>query len=169
MSDYSNEQLTDRSVSQYAGANCVGYGTGPSHEEIIQRAGGEIGYDGFKDPRPNQNGNIFADRIFINERTNEIQGINFTKNGEFCCSYSGTSYTDIKDSNRRDCEQKQSETVAASQYASAEKGYRDAYAKGDMKVAREYQEKMDQARAEAKENGIQNEQQKVSSEVRGRH
>lgn len=168
MSLYSNQQLTDYSMSQEAGTKCVGYGTGASHERIILGAGGEIGYDGFKDPRPNQEGKMYADRVFINERTNEIQGINFSKNGEFCCSYTGKNYEDIKDNNRRDCLEKQ-QANARSQFDSAVKGFDDAYAKGDMKAAREYQEKMDQARAEAKENGIQNEQQKASSEVRGRH
>ena len=56
-----------------------------------------------------------------------------------------------------------------SQYTSAEKGYRDAYEKGDMKAAREYQEIMDRARLDAKEKDIQNEQQKATSEVRPRH
>lgn len=107
MSFYSNEQLTDEKMTQYSGSKCVGYGTGASHESIIQSAGGEIGLDGFKDPRPNQEGNIRAERMFINEKTNEIQGINFSKNGEFCCSYTGTGYDDIKDSNRMDCAQKQ--------------------------------------------------------------
>lgn len=109
MSYYSNEQLTDEKMSQYSGSKCVGYGAGASHERIIQGAGGEIGLDGFKDPRPNQEANIRAERMFINEKTNEIQGINFSKNGEFCCSYTGTSYDDIKDSNQRDCAQKQNQ------------------------------------------------------------
>lgn len=168
MSFYSNQQLTDYSMSQEAGTKCVGYGAGASHERIIQGAGGEIGYDGFKDPRPNQDGNIRAERVFINERTNEIQGINFSKNGEFCCSYTGTNYADIKDSNRRDCLEKQQAT-AKSQFDAAEKGFDDAYAKGDMKAAKEYQEQIDRARLDAKEKDIQNEQQRAASEARIRH
>ena len=107
MAYYSSQPLDDRSVSFMAGAQCTGYGTGASHERIIQGAGGEIGYDGFKDPRPGEHGNIKADRVFINDKTNEIQGINFSKDGKFCCSYTGMDYRDIKDSNARDCQEKQ--------------------------------------------------------------
>ena len=56
-----------------------------------------------------------------------------------------------------------------SEYASAEKGYREAYEKGDMKTAKECQEKMDKSRAEVKENGIRNEEQKYTYESRSRH
>lgn len=103
---YSNRELSDSEMSRNFGASCVGYGAGESHERIIQQAGGEIGYDGFKDPRPNQEGNIKADRVFINQQTNTVQGINFTKDGEFCCSYTGHDYDEIKNSNRYDCENK---------------------------------------------------------------
>ena len=120
MNYYSNEQLTDYSMSRQAGEKCVGYGAGASHERIIQGAGGEIGYDGFKDPRPNQEGNIRADRVFINEKTNEIQGINFSKDGKFCCSYTGSNYADIKDSNRLDCEQKKEKTHSDNVYGISE-------------------------------------------------
>lgn len=106
MSYYSTTPLDDRSISREAGSECIGYGAGESHTRIIQRAGGEIGRDGFMDPRPGQSGEIVADRVFINQRDNTIQGINFRKNGEFCCSYTGMNYDDIKDSNRRDCESK---------------------------------------------------------------
>lgn len=108
--NYSTEILDDRIVSIDTGCRCYGYGTGESHERIIQSAGGEIGYDGFRDPRPGHEGKIYADRVFINQETNEIQGINFrTENGEFCCSYEGMDYADIKDSNQRDCSQKLSQ------------------------------------------------------------
>ncbi len=107
MSYYENYQINSDDVSREAGAPCCGYGTGPSHERIIQSAGGEIGYDWFRDPRPNHEGPIYADRVFINERTNQIQGINFNdKDGKFCCAYFGSSYSDIKDSNRRDLDVK---------------------------------------------------------------
>ena len=58
---------------------------------------------------------------------------------------------------------------AKSQFDSASKGFDDAYAKGDMKAAREYQDQMDRARLDAKEKDIQNEQQKATSEVRSRN
>ena len=109
MAYYSKEPLDDRSVSWMSGSQCTGYGAGASHERIIQGAGGEIGYDGFKDPRPGESGNIKADRVFINDKTNQIQGINFTKDGKFCCSYTGMDYQDIKDSNRQDCQSKQNQ------------------------------------------------------------
>ena len=105
---FSNYPLTDREMTREAGATCIGYGTGASHERIILGAGGEIGYDGFRDPRPGQNGPIYADRVFINQKTNEIQGINFNDaQGKFCCSYVGYNYQEIKDYNRSDCERKQ--------------------------------------------------------------
>ena len=108
MKYYSDYQINDYSMTREAGSTCYGFGTGQSHERIIQSAGGEIGYGGFKDPRPGFDGPIYADRIFINQKTNQIQGINFvTKSGEFCCSYMGTSYKDIKDSNLLDLTQKQ--------------------------------------------------------------
>lgn len=107
---YETEQLTDRSMSIYANAVCVGYGTGESHQRIIEGAGGEIGYDGFKNPMPNQSGKIYASRVFINQNNNEIQGINFVdNNGAFVCSYMGTDYEDIKNSNERDIETKTKE------------------------------------------------------------
>ena len=106
MDYYSTTPLDDRSMSSVAGTECIGYGTGESHAIIIQRAGGEIGRDGFMAPRPGQSGEMVADRVFINQRDNTIQGINFRKNGEYCCSYTGMNYNDIKDSNRRDCESK---------------------------------------------------------------
>ena len=41
------------------------------------------------------------------EKTNEVQGINFNdRNGNFCCSYTGMNYSDIKDSNYRDYQEK---------------------------------------------------------------
>lgn len=167
MSFYSNQQLTDYSMSQEAGTKCVGYGSGASHEGIYMGAGG--GYDDFKDPRPNQEGKIRMDRFFVNEKNNEIVGMNFTKNGEFCCSYKGDSYNDILDKNREDYSEKKRESSMSEEYASAEKGFNDAYAKGDMKAAKEYQEQMDRARLDAKEKDIQNEQQKATSEVRSRN
>lgn len=166
MSFYSNQQLTDYSMSQEAGTKCVGYGAGASHDGIYSGAGG--GYYDIKDPRPNQDGNIRVDRFFVNEKNNKIVGINFTQNGEFCCSYKGDSYDDIRDKNQKDYSEKQRES-SMSQYTSAEKGYRDAYEKGDMKAAREYQEIMDRARIDAKEKDNQNEQQKATSEVRSRN
>ena len=111
MSYYSNYPV-DRSVMTVeTGAPCYDLGTGQSHERLIQSAGGEIGYDGFRDPRPDHDGPIYADRVFINERTNEIQGINFVgKDNKFCCSYMGQSYSDIKDSNKLDMENKLTQT-----------------------------------------------------------
>lgn len=106
MSYYSTTPLDDRTMSSMAAAECVGFGTGESHERIIQSAGGEIGYDGFMDPRPGHSGGMTADRVFINQNENKVQGINFRKNGEFCCSYTGIDYEDIKDANRRDCAEK---------------------------------------------------------------
>lgn len=117
MSYYSTEPLDNRSMSVMAGADCLGYGTGESHARIIQSAGGEIGADGFIDPRPGHDGEMIADRVFINQKDNTVQGINFNKNGKFCCSYTGMNYGDIKDSNQRDYSQKcamekrQSETI----------------------------------------------------------
>lgn len=115
MSYYSEIPLNDSSMSAEAGEKCIGYGAGASHERIIQGAGGEIGFDGFYDPRPGQSGGMVADRVFINERTNDIQGINFSKNGEFCCSYTGMNYQDIKDSNRRDVDNKRTHSDSASE------------------------------------------------------
>lgn len=88
MGYYSTTPLDDRSMRR-EGAGCIGYGTGESHARIIQRAGGEIGRDGFMDPRPGQYGEMAADSFFINQRDNTIQGINFRKNGEYCCLYTG--------------------------------------------------------------------------------
>lgn len=97
---YSNTPITSM-------AGCVDYGTGESHREIIEAAGGELGYDDFRDPRIDKHGGIIADRMFIDKNSNEIQGINFNdKNGNFCCSYTGVSYSDIKDSNYRDYQEK---------------------------------------------------------------
>ncbi len=106
MGYYSTIPLDNRSMSSMAAAECYGYGTGESHARIIQSAGGEIGRDGFMDPRPGHSGEMVADRVFINQKTNTVQGINFSKNGEFCCSYTGMNYDDIKDTNKLDCEQK---------------------------------------------------------------
>lgn len=167
MSLYSNERLTDSTMSKYTGTTCVGYGTGASHERIILGAGGEIGYDGFKDPHPNEEGNIIADRVFISERTNEIKGINFFKNGKFCCSYKGANYVDIKKQNSRDYLEKQQEKNK-SEINLAEKEFDDAYEKGDMNVAKEYLKKIDSLRPKARENDIQNECQNTFSELRNR-
>lgn len=105
---YSEYPVNDDIMTKSAGAQCYGFSTGQSHEELIQRAGGEIGYDGFRDPRPGFDGPIYADKIFINQHTNVVQGINFyTKDGKFCCSYMGTSYQDIKESNKFDLNHKQ--------------------------------------------------------------
>ncbi len=87
----------------------VGFSAGESHRNIIEAAGGEIGYDGFKDPRPDSTGKIVANEFFINQTTGDINGINFYKDGEFVCSYEGLNYEDIKDSNKKDCENKESE------------------------------------------------------------
>lgn len=110
---YDTIPLSDSYMTQQAGATCCGYGTGESHRRIIQSAGGEIGYDGFKDPRPNHSGPIYAERVFINQKTNEIQGINFRDSrGEFCCSYVGYDYQQIKDYNRSDCSRKEERYVS---------------------------------------------------------
>ncbi len=116
MSYYSTKPITSDDLSRETGAKYYSLGTGESHERLIQQAGGEIGYDGFKDPRPNEDGNIKADRVFINEQTHTIQGINFSKNGQFCCSYTGYDYNDIKDSNKRDCENKQSQNLGGEKH-----------------------------------------------------
>lgn len=107
MGYYLEKPLNSEEVSREAGAKVYSLGTGASHERLIQQAGGEIGYDGFEDPRPNEEGNMIAEKVFINEETKKIQGINFSKNGQFCCAYMGLDYSDIKDSNRRDCKEKQ--------------------------------------------------------------
>lgn len=107
MSYYCSHPLNEAEMTAEMGAKYVGLGTGESHEKLIHQAGGERGYDGFQDPRPNEKGKMVADRFFVNEKTKEIQGINFNKDGKFCCSYKGCNYEDIKDSNRRDCESKQ--------------------------------------------------------------
>lgn len=121
---YSKQPLTDSEMTREAGATCIGYGTGASHERIILGAGGEIGYDGFRDPRPGQNGPIYADRVFINQKTNEIQGINFNDaQGKFCCSYVGYNYQEIKDYNRSDCERKQNAEIASSEESEQEVEY----------------------------------------------
>lgn len=107
MANYSTEYLSDKIMSSYAETECVGYGAGESHRRIIEGSGGELGYDGFKNPLPNQSGNIYADRFFINQSNNDIQGINFNDSkGQFVCSYTGMDYQDIKDSNRQDIQNK---------------------------------------------------------------
>ena len=118
MANYSEIPLTDESISRMANAKCYGYGTGESHRRDIENAGGQIGYDGFKDPRPNEKGGILASRIFINDQTKVVQGINFSKNGKFCCSYTGMDYNDIKKNNIEDCEMKkeQSQSNSGVQY-----------------------------------------------------
>ncbi len=96
--NFSSEKLTNDEL-------CLGYKPGnESHEDILLGAG----YDwySFSDPRPNESGYITADRVFINQSTNEIQGINFNKNGSFCCSYTGANYSDIKQQNFEDCKNK---------------------------------------------------------------
>ena len=118
---YSTEPLNDAIVSKMAGTECVGLGTGESHERIIQSAGGEIGYDGFMDPRPGHSGGMTADRVFINQKENAIQGINFRKNGEFCCSYTGINYDDIRDSNERDCAEKKKQAESATESKTLQK------------------------------------------------
>lgn len=121
---YSKYPLTDSEMTREAGATCVGYGTGASHEGIILGAGGEIGYDGFRDPRPGQNGPIYADRVFINQKTNEIQGINFNDaQGKFCCSYVGYNYQEIKEYNRSDCDRKQKAELSSSEKSGQEVEY----------------------------------------------
>lgn len=110
MSYYSDKPISSEELTRETGAKICGLGAGVSHERLIQQAGGEIGYDGFKDPRPNHEGSIKAERVYINEQTQTIQGIDFSKNGHFCCSYVGYDYNDIKDSNRRDCENKKENT-----------------------------------------------------------
>ena len=121
---YSNNPLNNSDMTREAGSNCVGYGTGASHERIILGAGGEIGYDGFRDPRPGRNGPIYADRVFINEKTNKIQGVNFNDaQGRFCCSYVGYDYQEIKDYNRSDCERKRKEELEASQNCETQAEY----------------------------------------------
>lgn len=121
---YSKYPLTDSEMTREAGATCIGYGTGASHERIILGAGGEIGYDGFRDPRPGHNGPIYADRVFINQKTNEIQGINFNDSqGKFCCSYVGYDYQEIKEYNRSDCERKQKAELTSSERSGQEVEY----------------------------------------------
>lgn len=121
---YSKHPLTDSEMTREAGATCIGYGTGASHERIILGAGGEIGYDGFRDPRPCQDGPIYADRVFINQKTNEIQGINFNDaQGKFCCSYVGYNYQEIKEYNRSDCERKQKTELSSSEKSGQEVEY----------------------------------------------
>lgn len=94
---YSERRLSDAEMG------CCSYGTGQSHEDIIEGAGGHIGNDGFKDPHPGANNPIKADRVWIKD--NKIIGAEFSYSGgdhNFCCSYIGTSYQDIKDQNRMD-------------------------------------------------------------------
>lgn len=85
-------------------------------------------------------------------------------------------YGEIKNEraeNRENSERSNASTIQSStdkskmysEYASAEKGYRDAYEKGDMKTAKEYQEKMDKAMSEAKEKEIKAEQSRAAAET----
>ncbi len=107
MANYSTEYLSDKVMSSYAETECIGYGAGESHRRIIESSGGELGYDGFKNPLPSQSGNLYADRFFINQSNKEIQGINFVDSkGQFVCSYIGIDYDDIKDSNNQDIQNK---------------------------------------------------------------
>lgn len=106
---YSSEKLTEASMEAETGAKYKGLHAGESHRSEIERAGGEIGFDGFKDPRPNEEGKMIADEVFINEQTKEIEGINFNKDGRFCCSYMGENYKDIKEFNKQDCANKNME------------------------------------------------------------
>ena len=78
MTLYSTTPLYTDTMTALAGAECVGYGTGESHRDIIEGAGGNIGTDGFMDPRPGHSGEMVASVVFINEKTNQIQGINFS-------------------------------------------------------------------------------------------
>ena len=114
---YSQSPLTDAQMSRETNSTVVGYGTGASHERRIQGAGGEIGYDGFRDPRPgHEDSPIVADRVFIDEKTNEVKGANFRdRNGNYCCSYVGQNYADMKDSNRRDMDSKREQAQRQSQ------------------------------------------------------
>lgn len=113
---YSKYPLTDSEMTRETSATCIGYGIGASHERIILGVGGEIGYNGFRDLRPDHNGLIYADRIFINQKTNEIQGINFDDSqGNFCCSYVGYNYPEIKEYNQSDYERKQKAELSSSE------------------------------------------------------
>lgn len=97
---YEKEPLNDDSIP-----GCHSYGAGESHREIIEQAGGEIGYDGFQDPRAGKDGPITADRYFIDNKN--VNGINFNdRDGNFAVAYTGLDYADIKDSNLRDCANK---------------------------------------------------------------
>lgn len=100
---YSSEKLSERSMEAETGAKYKRPGASESHKSEIEHSGGEIGYDGFKDPRSNEEGKMTASEFFINEQTKEIEGINFNKDGKFCCSYMGGSYKDIKEFNKQDC------------------------------------------------------------------
>ena len=88
-----------------------------SHEPLIEAAGGNT-LDTFLDPRPNENGLIKVESYLINYDNPSkpvIQGINFAKNGEFCCSYVGNDYQNIKEYHKLNCEQKHEKEAFAKQ------------------------------------------------------
>ena len=82
------------------------YSNVSSHEDFIFGAGGNT-IDRFEDPRPNQTGYIRPSSYVVDTQENKIVGVNFQKNGQFCCSYEGADYDDIKAQIWEDQEQKQ--------------------------------------------------------------
>lgn len=107
MTYYETKPLSDQEVSIRAGEKCVGLGTGSSHEDLIYGAGGATGYGEFKNPIPGDNRSVKAERIYTDSKNNNVYGVDLhTSDGKYCCSYTGTSYEDIKDSNQKDYDKK---------------------------------------------------------------
>lgn len=109
MAYYYDETIDREELEGFCRQHCNSFGTGQSHERIIQGAGGEIGYDGFRDPRPGHSGPIYADRVWItDDRLNpQVKAVEFRdKEGKFACSYVGDNYQDIKESNEMDMDRK---------------------------------------------------------------
>lgn len=106
MAYYIDGPLSDSYVSRECGRPCYSLGAGLSHERDIIKAGGELGYDGVRDPRPGKNGPLMMGRAYI-DNTETIRAVDFNdKNGQYACSYTGISYNDIKDSNAQDIKKK---------------------------------------------------------------
>ena len=97
---YSDKEI--KNEDYLYGEKCYGYNKYDSHSDIVAGAG--CTYYPFDDPRPGKDGErIYPKRYFINERKDNIKGINFyDKQGNFACSYVGESYDDLVDQNCED-------------------------------------------------------------------
>jgi len=114
--DSINEREYDKNFSKSSvdssdfggGLNYPTYNASDSHENVINSAGGETGYDfRIQDPRLNSDSKMFVKDVVIDDKENCVRGINLEdNNGNFAVSYTGDSYGDILSQNKADCDTK---------------------------------------------------------------